>query len=115
MAIVRLSEPYLKLTGKICKSDNVYFQHRNGKTILCRSPKHRPRKLSPSEIERRAIFAAVSKEATEILKDPVKRKNAEVMWKKYGGKKFCTLRGFVLSELYALTEKELRSAKNEEN
>lgn len=113
MAIVKLSDPYMKLSGKLRKSDDVYFQTRYGKTLMCHAPRPRRRKYSADEIERMQLFAAVNKETSALLADPDKRRELEMMWRMTGRKKHCTLRGFVMSELYHRTAEALKK-QNEE-
>ena len=111
MAIVKLSDPTMGLSGKLNKSDDVYFQTRYGKTIMCHARRPRQRKYSAEEIERMQIFAAVNKETSALLADPVTRHNLEMEWRMTGRKKFCTLRGYVMSNLYKRTAEAL----NEQN
>lgn len=100
MARVLLSSPQMTLSGKINKSDNVYFRTVRGKTFMCHAPSRRTRKYRPEEIERLSLFAMVSRQTTVLLKDPRTRQDLETLWSRTGKKKYPTLRGFVFSTLY---------------
>ena len=111
MARIDLPEPYLHLSGKLRKSDNVYFRTTNGQTFMCHAPRKRTTKLSQAEVESRYLFAEVNKQTTALLKDPESRKNLEIQWKSTGKRKHATLRNYVFSELYKKTVEELRNGK----
>lgn len=107
MAIVKLSDPYMNLSGKLFKSDNVYFRTQYGKTIMCHGRRPRQTKYTAGEIERMQIFREVSKQTSALLADPATRHNLEMEWRMTGKKKFCTLHNYVMSRLYKETAAEL--------
>ena len=114
MARVELPEPYRALSGKLRKSDHVYFRTSRGKTFMCHAPSKRTRPYSENELKCKFLFAEVSKQTTALLQDPPTRHNLEMEWRCSGKSRKCSLHSYVFSKLYKEAKEELEREENAE-
>ncbi len=94
--------PFIDICGKVNKTDNAYFCHRNGKTFIRRIKNPHKGEPSLSQQASKEKFKRAIDMANQIIKMGPGSDNYDLnlaQWKANPGK-YSTLRGFIFAKLY---------------
>lgn len=101
MAIIKNATPFDSVKKKFASSDEIHFRNRkkDNATIGVRVKNPYSGGNSPAQVSAREAFTAAQAQVSQIMADPEQRATYEAKFK--AQKKYITLRGYVMAQVFA--------------